>query len=259
MLYFRYVKMQIKSLLQHRASMWLNTLGQFLVSAFAFLGMYLLFQRFQTIAGWTFGEAALCFAVVSMAFALTECFARGFDLFSLMVKSGDFDRLLLRPRGTILQVLGSSFELQRLGRLAESVAVLVIALSVLDATWNFAKVVTLILMIFSGVAIFTGIFIMGGALSFVTVEGIEVVNIFTHGGREIAQYPLTIYPKWVMQFFTFVIPFGSFNYLPLLFVTGRAAENVALYMLSPLLGVVFLLPCILVWHLGVRKYLSTGN
>jgi ABC-2 type transport system permease protein len=245
--------------MQHRASMWLNTLGQFLVSMFAFLGMYLLFERFHTVAGWTFGEAALCFAVVSMAFSITECFVRGFDLFSMMVKSGDFDRLLLRPRGTVLQVLGSSFELSRFGKLVESVAVLIIALSVMDTTWNFAKMVTLILMIFSGVAIFTGIFIMGAALSFVTVEGIEVVNIFTDGGREIAQYPLTIYPKWVMRFFTFVIPFGSFNYLPLLFVTGRAAENVALYMLSPLLGMLFLIPCILVWHFGVRRYLSTGN
>jgi ABC-2 type transport system permease protein len=62
-----------------------------------------------------------------------------------------------------------------------------------------------------------------------------------------------------MRFFTFIIPFGSFNYLPLLYLTGRATEHGTLYMLSPLLGMVFLIPWLLIWNLGVKRYLSTGN
>ena len=60
MLYFKYVRMVIKSFMQYRASLWLTTIGQFFVSFFAFVGMYLLFERFDNIAGWTFGEVALC-------------------------------------------------------------------------------------------------------------------------------------------------------------------------------------------------------
>jgi ABC-2 type transport system permease protein len=180
-------------------------------------------------------------------------------MFSSFVNSGSFDRILLRPRGTVLQILGSNFEITRVGRLSESVIVLIIALSLLDVTWSAPKIITLVLMILSGVSIFTGIFILGATVCFFTVEGLEFINIFTDGGREIAQYPLTIYPKWVMRFFTFIIPFGSFNYLPLMYITGRASENVALYMLSPVMGMAFLLPCLAVWRFGVRRYLSTGN
>lgn len=42
-----------------------------------------------------------------MAFTLTECFARGFDVFPQLIKSGDLDRILLRPKSEIFQVLTS--------------------------------------------------------------------------------------------------------------------------------------------------------
>lgn len=259
MLYFKYVRMVIRSHFQYRLSMCLNVIGQFFVSFFAFAGMWLLFERFGSIGGWTFGEAALCYAVAQTAFAVTECFARGFDLFQNFIRTGSFDRIMLRPQSVILQVLGSNFEISRIGRLAQSLTVLVIAISRLDTDWNVLKGFTLAFMVFSGVFIFTGIFMLGATVCFWTVEGLEVVNIFTDGGREIAQYPLTIYNKWLMRFFTFIIPFGSFNYLPLLYLTDRADGSGWLYMLTPLLGVVFLAPCVLVWHAGVRHYQSTGS
>lgn len=251
--------MVIKSFLQYRLSMGLTIVGQFFVSFFAFAGMYLLFERFGTIGGWTFGEVAICFAVVQTAFASSECFARGFDMFRGFIVTGSFDRILLRPRSTILQILGSNFEITRIGRLVQSFVVLGIAASSLQINWTCVKVFTLIFMILSGIFIFTGIFILGATVCFFTVEGLEFINIFTDGGREIASWPLTIYPKWIVRFFTFIIPFGCFNYMPLLFLVGRAGGNEILFMLTPLIGMLFILPCILIWRLGVKHYLSTGN
>jgi ABC-2 type transport system permease protein len=59
------------------------------------------------------------------------------------------------------------------------------------------KAVTLFFMITSGVLIFTGIYMLAATMCFWTVQGLEVANIFTDGGREMAQYPLNIYQKWV--------------------------------------------------------------
>jgi ABC-2 type transport system permease protein len=68
---------------------------------------------------------------------------------------------------------------------------------------------------------------------------------------------MTIYSRWLRRFFTFIIPYGCFNYLPLLYLTGRS--NNALYALAPLPGIVFIVPCLLLWNYGVRHYMSTGN
>lgn len=100
---------------------------------------------------------------------------------------------------------------------------------------------------------------LAATLCFWTIQGLEVVNIFTDGGREMAQYPLNIYHKWVTKFFTFVIPFGCVNYLPLLYVLGRSDGESILYMLAPIAGIVFIFPCLLVWQFGVKHYRSTGS
>jgi ABC-2 type transport system permease protein len=258
-LFFRYLQILFKSQMQYRASFWMLTAGQFLVPLSMFAGMYFLFERFGEIRGWTFPEAALCFAVIHLSFSLSECFARGFDAFSGLIVSGDFDRLLVRPRSTVLQVLGSKFEFTRIGRLTQAFAVLVWAVGALPLAWNVWKIATLLLMIAAGVLIFTGIFMLAATLCFWTVQGLEVANIFTDGGREMAQYPLNIYERWVTRFFTFVVPFGCVNYYPLLYLLDKQEGNDALHMLAPLAGCAFIIPCLIVWRIGVRHYRSTGS
>ncbi len=245
--------------MQYRTSFWLLSFGQFFIPFSVFAGLYFLFERFGQLSEWNFFEVALCFAVIHMAFAISECFARGFDVFSSLVGNGEFDRLLVRPRSTVVQVLGSKFEFTRFGRLIQSLLVLGWAVTNLSIEWSIIKGFTLLLMIVSGVFIFAGIFILAATMCFWTIQGLEVVNIFTDGGREMAQYPLNIYQKWVTRFFTFVIPFGCVNYLPLLFILDKTDGNELLYMLSPLAGIIFILPCLLVWQFGVKHYRSTGS
>lgn len=258
-LYFKYLLIHFKSQMQYRTSFWLLSIGQFFIPFSIFAGLYFLFERFGQIKGWQFFEVALCFAIIHMAFSLSECFARGFDMFSGLVVKGEFDRLLVRPRSTFVQVLGSKFEFTRVGRLLQSLIVLVWALSNLPIEWSAIKAITLVLMIVSGVFIFTGIYMLAAAMCFWTVQGLEVASIFTDGGREMAQYPLNIYQKWVARFFTYVIPFGTVNYLPLQSILGKADGNELIHMLTPVLGSLFILPCLLVWQFGVRHYRSTGS
>ncbi|XID95494.1 ABC transporter permease [Paenibacillaceae bacterium WGS1546] len=258
-LFGKYILILFKSQMQYRTSFWLLSFGQFFIPFSVFAGLYILFDRFGQIQGWDFFEVALVFGVIHMAFAVAECFARGFDMFSELIVTGGFDRLLVRPRSTVLQVLGSKFEFTRVGRLLQSAVVLGWAISRVDADWTPLKAVTLLLMIASGVAIFAGIFVLMATMCFWTVQGLEVGNIFTDGGREMAQYPLDIYQKWVTRFFTYVIPFGCVNYLPLQYILGKTDGNGFLYMLAPLAGCLFIVPCLLVWSFGVRRYRSTGS
>lgn len=257
MLYWKYVKILFKSQLEYRTSFILLSIGQIFVPFSVFLGIYFLFQRFQEIKGWSLWEVALCYGIIHIAFSLTECFARGFDNFSRLVVTGDFDRILVRPRSTIVQVLGSQFEFTRIGRLFQAVVIFIIALTKVQIDWNIIKILTFILMIISGIFIFAGIYMIGATICFFTIEGLEVINILTDGGREISQYPINIYKDWVKKLFTFVIPYGVVNYLPLLYVLGK--NNQVIYAFTPLLGILFIIPCILIWNYGVKHYLSTGS
>ena len=124
-LYFKYLGILLKSTMQYKASFFLSCLGQFLLTCNSAAALYFLFARFQSIKGFSFGEVIFCYSIMQLSFAITESYARGFDTFSTLIITGDFDRILLRPRNLPLQVLGSKFEFSRIGRLLIAVVLLV--------------------------------------------------------------------------------------------------------------------------------------
>ena len=237
----------------------MTAIAQFLAPFAAFAGMFLLFERFDHIQGWTRDEVFVCFAVIGASFAISTCFARGFDSFDKMIRAATFDRVLVRPRSAALQVLGSGFDLKRIGHLLQAMIVMAIALTGAGIAWNPMRVIMLVNMVVGGTLIFSGVYMLQAAAAFWTIEALEVGNIFTHGMKEHASYPLSIFPKWITTFFTFIIPFGTVNYLPLQSLVGRIDGNGWFYAFLPLIGGLFIVPCMLLWRVGVRKYSSAGS
>lgn len=256
-LYLKYLSILLKSRMQYKASFVMSSLGQFLVSFTTFLGVYFMFSRFHSVNGFSFSEVLICFAVMLMAFSLTECFARGFDVFPRLIRSGELDRILVRPRSVIFQVLTSNMEFSRIGRLLQAVLVLAYAIPTCGVIWTYDKILTAILMVIGGVAVFTGLFILYAGISFFTIEGLEFMNIFTDGSLEFGKYPISIYGEGVLRIFTYVVPIALFQYYPFLYLIGRS-DRIGLIFL-PLLGIVFLLPCYGFFRFGLRKYQSAGS
>lgn len=256
-LYGRYVSVTVRSMMQYKTSFLLSVIGQFLVSFNVFLGIFFLFQRFSGVKGFTYQEVLLCFSVMLMEFSLAEMFARGFDAFGSLVKSGEFDRIMVRPRSPILQVLGSRFELTRIGRMLQAVVMFVYGISVSGVEWTFARVVTLLCMFVGGTALFSGLFLIYASLCFFTLEGLEFMNVFTDGAREYGKYPVSVYGKRMLQFCTFIIPYALVQYYPLLYLLGRVKNGV--YIFLPLAACLFLIPCYGLWRLGMHHYQSAGS
>lgn len=256
-LYVHYLSMLLKSQMQYKASFFMTALGQFLTSFTAFLGVFFMFDRFHSVSGFSFSEVLICFAVVLMAFSTAECFVRGFDAFPRLIRSGNLDRILVRPRNIIFQVLTSNMDFSRIGRFLQAAVMLAYAIPTCGVIWTPDKALTLVLMLIGGIAVFSGLFVLYAGISFFTIEGIEFMNIFTDGSREFGKYPLSIYGEGVLKFYTFVIPVALFQYYPLLYLIGRT-ENFA-YSLLTLLGFVFIAPCYWFFCFGLRKYQSTGS
>jgi len=249
--------------MQFRASFIMLSVGSFLTSGIEILGIWALFDRFKSLGGWRLEEVALFYGLVNVAFAVAEAVARGFDTFPELVKSGDFDRLLLRPRSTAMQVAARELQLMRLGRFAQGLIVLLWATTALDVDWTLARASLVVLTIAGGGCLFGGLFVLQATLAFWTTEGLEVMNSFTYGGTETGQYPLSIYRPWFRRFFTFVVPLACVTYFPALAILGRddpmVGSPVWFQWLAPLIGLAFLLVSLQVWKLGVRHYASTGS
>ncbi len=255
-LYWKYFMIQLKSKMEYKTSFLLTCIGQFLVSFQVFLGIYFMFRRFSSVEGFTYEEVLLCFGITLMEFSLAESVARGFDLFPILVRKGEFDRIMVRPRNEILQVLGSRIEFTRIGRMLQAVVMFAYGISASHVAWTPAKVLTVLFMLLGGTAVFSGLFLLFAAVCFFTLEGLEIFNIFTDGAREYGKYPINIYGRRVLLICTFVIPYALVQYYPLLFLLDRGK---GWYGLLPFAAFLFLLPCFGAWKCGVRHYTSCGS
>ena len=261
-LYGRYASISLRGQLEYRASFVMQAVGQFFVTGLEFVGVLMLFKRFGQIRGWTLYEVAFLYGLISISHAVADAVTRGFDVFDTMVKYGEFDRILLRPRSTVLQLFGQELTLRRVGRLTQGIAVLLFALHGLDIEWSVGRVLMLLFTVASGACVFAGLIVLQATSAFWTTEGLEMWNAFTYGGVSMSQYPIAIYRSWFRRVFTFVIPLACINYFPGVAILGRPdplGTPVMVQWLAPLAGPLFLVVSLQVWKFGVRHYQSTGS
>jgi ABC-2 type transport system permease protein len=104
--------------------------------------------------------------------------------------------------------------------------------------------------------------VVQGAISFWTIESLEVANVLTYGGVQATQFPLDLYERWLRRFLTYAVPLACVAYFPVVTLLGRPDPLGApswLGYVSPAAGFAFLALSSVAWRAGVRHYTSTGS
>jgi ABC-2 type transport system permease protein len=260
----RLIQIQVRSQMQYRFGFWVDLIGTGLFSAGAILSFYVALTRFGSIGGWTLGEVAFLYGMIEIGFGLMDLIFGGFDPdeFSIAVRQGTFTQVLLRPIGLWTQVLGSKFIMRRLGRCIQGILVLLIAVSVANITWTPLKLLYLPLVLLAQVLCYGSLFVVGAALTFFTIERVEAMNIVTYGSTEMTQYPMSVYPLWLRNVFTFIVPTIFMNYYPALYFLDKPDPlgfPAAAPFFAPFVSIAMLCISYVIWRFGLRHYQGTGS
>jgi ABC-2 type transport system permease protein len=262
-LWLHFVAVSIKSQAQYPMSAVLLAVGQFLATVIEIVAVWALFDRFGSVRGWTFAEVAVFYGMVHVMFGASALLTRGVeDIGTEFVRTGTFDRLLLRPRSVMLQLIGHDFRLGRFGRLAQGMMVLLIGTQLAEIDWSVSDVLLMLWAIAGGIALFFGLFVLQATMSFWTIESLEVVHVLTYGGVQAAQYPLSLYNDWLRSLLTFVVPLACVAYYPVLTLLDRPdplGGPVWLGYVAPLAGFAFGALSLVAWRFGIRHYTSAGG
>lgn len=259
MLFWKLIAVSIRSQMQYPASFLMLTAAHFLGTFVDVLGIWILFKRFSMVKGWTLCEVGLIYGIVQMGFALAEAFARGFDIFSQLVKRGEFDQMLLRPLSPLMQIATYEVQIMRVGRFLQGFSVLVWSLTQLSFPFLSIHTLVVFLSILGTASLFYGLFIIQATISFWTIETLELMNIATYGGLQTGQYPMSVYNKSFRLLFTLLIPLACVAYYPIATLLRHETIPFYLGMMTPLAGFVFLYLACRIWRFGVRHYCSTGS
>lgn len=255
-LYRKFLAMHFKSAMAYPSSFFLFCFGRLSVFVTTMLSTVFIVTRFDTVGGYTLPDVLLGYGVVLSGFSIAECFGRGFDHFATTMREASFDRLLVRPRGLVFQVICSDLRPGGLVSLLQGLMMIGYAVVTGSIVWTFGRICTLALMVIGSTVVFFGIFMIYATLCFFTLDGLEVMSILNHGLQEHGKYPFGVYGKGILMLLTFVVPIALTQHWPLQYLIGRAP---AWYGLLPVAALLFLIPCRLLWGFGVRHYHSTGS
>lgn len=261
-MYRAYAAQSLKSQLEYRGSFIFQGLAQFFLISAEYLGVWSLFHRFGSIGGWSLEEISLFYGMVSIGFALSQTVSGGFERAGELIRSGELDRILTRPRSTELQLFGMDLSLRRSGRLVTGILVLLYGIGELKLEISLPVAFVFFWTLAGTASLFCGLMLIQAGISIWTIETLEIMNTLTYGGQETARYPLPVYSAPFRRFFTYVVPLGCVSYYPVLFILGKAdplGSPSWIQPLTPAAGFLFFAAALLFWRFALRHYQSTGS
>ena len=261
-LYWKSMGILLKSQLQYPASFIMQTLAQLVMEGGELLAVILIVDRFDSLNQWMPGDLYFFFGMMSVTFYLTEFLGRGVTgAFPSMVRSGQLDTLLLRPRGVLTQVLCSAIDPRRVACIAVGTAALILGSKMAGVEWTLLKALALSESILLGVMLVLGLFLIEAVLCIHSVKSVELTNALTYGGRSACQYPIDIFPGSLRVLFTVIAPFALTLHVPAAYILGKPLYGWPAWtaFVTPLAGAAAFWMLYAVFQKAMKFYRSTGN
>lgn len=264
LLYFLYCRTSIKSWFQYRVDAFLRAFAVMMREATAIIVIYITFLSFKNIDGWSLNELLFLYSFLFLTYGIFVIFFTGLRDFQDLIIKGDFDRLMIRPRGVLFQVLASNSDwFAAMGHGTLGIIVFVYSATRLEVTWDFSKIILAICCIVSGVLIQGAIFLVFASLSFFIVKTDNIKDVLYWNIKSFMGYPISIYPRTIQCFVVYIIPLAFVNYFPAQLIMGIVKEgNIfpSFYtIVSSVIGIVLYLIGYFVWRVSIKHYSSTGS
>lgn len=253
-LLFAFLVQYFKVRLAQPLELLLETIITVLADVANVLVLLVIIKSSKFILNWSGHENMLLFGYMLLTGTISE-FAIG-NVRSLgadYIRTGKLDLLLVRPISTFLQLMIGEIRINQLG--SALIGIIICIVEIINLKLSLWAIPVLLFGIVPAIAILVGIVSIISATDFWSKSPLNPLHII-EDVRQLAYYPLQIYP--------FVIKFILYTVLPFAF-TGYVQVSVALGKLSYyylaislIVSVVIILISIILWNRGIKKYESAG-
>jgi ABC-2 type transport system permease protein len=257
-LYWLFVKNRIKILLEYRVNFLIGATSTIFMQAAGLLAVWVVMNQIPNLDGWSLPEILLIFGLITLAKSINHMFAD--NLWTLgrdYVRTGTFDRFLVRPVNPLFHLLADRFCHDGIGNFLVGLALVLVAAPQLGIVWDVPAIAYLALMVISGGFIFIALNLITSVSGFWLMDSVPVTRVIFEM-HEFAKYPLTIYPRAIGALLTLLIPYGFASFYPASYLLGRNVAP-ALAWGAPLVAVFLLSIAMGVWRFGLKHYSSTGT
>jgi ABC-2 type transport system permease protein len=252
---------QARSQMQYRFNFAAMIISMVLTYGGQFVNLFWVTERFKTIGGWRLEEVVLLYSMAILAWGVAVSFFFNLQGFEEQIRSGTFDRALLRPMNPLLHVLGSQSPIGGIGQFVFSIAAFTFAFNATGLSLTPVKLIYVVLTALGGGLILGAAMISVATLAFWTTRTYTFYWSIVYPARQLVNYPVSIYHRALQLVLTFVVPFAFINYFPAHVLLERTSELTlpALAWGTPVVGVVIITVVYGFWKWGTRFYTGTGS
>ena len=256
-LYWLFLIQRLKILMEYRANFLIGASSTVFLQASSLLTIWVVMRQIPSLNGWSYDEVLLIYGLVTLAKSINHMFAD--NLWTVgrdYIRSGGFDRFLVRPIDPLFHLLADRFCHDGVGNFLVGVVLVAKSATALGIALNPQHLLYVLMAALSGGAIFIALNLITCVSAFWIMDSVPVTRV-VFDNHLFAQYPLTIYPKAIGIWLTWMIPYGFASFYPASYLLGRNVG--ALAWLGPAVAAGLLVLGYRVWLFGLRHYASTGS
>ncbi len=247
---------------QYRGNLLLTLAGGVAYQGAGLAFLWVVVDRFGALGGWRPAEIAFLYGMRLTSHGLSVIFGNQLHNLDLCVRTGEFDRYLLRPAGELTQLLTRGVHLPAFGDLGLGLAVLAVAAPGAGIDASPAALLFLLLAVVGGTLVEGGCQLAVAAFSFRMLSTVGLRMFIDDVMNNFGTYPMKVFPPATRLALTFVLPLAFVAYLPagvLLGRTGGLHVTPWLAFGAPLAGPLIAAAAHRLWRSQLRHYQGTGT
>ncbi len=256
-LYWYFLMQRFKILMEYRVNFVIGASSTFILQIAGLLTIWVIMAQIPSLNGWSLSEILLVYGLLTLSKSITHMFAD--NLWTVgqdYIRTGDFDRFLVRPIDPLFHLLADRFCHDGIGNFLVGAALVAQSTAALGIAWTPLNLDYLVIAVLTGGAIFIALNLITSVSAFWIMDSIAVTQVIFNL-HEFAKYPLSIYNRGIGVLLTWVIPYGLASFYPASYLLGR--DIGPLVWIGPLVAAVLLILSYRLWLFGLTHYSSTGS
>ncbi|NIA22701.1 MAG: hypothetical protein GWP03_00815 [Proteobacteria bacterium] len=257
-LWFSFFKISFSKEVEYRMDFLLQCLGYFLWFLFTIIFFKIIYSHVSSIGGWNFYQTLYLIGINQIIIYIYQgLFLRNFSNFSLLVRKGELDHLLLKPID--LQFISTlrNIDIRAFFLLPFPIILIFYSTSHLQLNLSFSSYFLLLFLIFLGLLLryIIGFFIVIFAIWMGNVSSLSALqNEFL----KYAGYPASIYKGASAIIFTYIIPIVLIANLPAGVILGKL-KNPAEMVIYTILFTLIVFFLVRIFFYKAIKYYSSAS
>ncbi len=223
--------------------------------------VWVVLDKFKNMNGWSLYEIGFMYALAKVSTSLVMTVFSILFAMDMLINLGEIDRLLLRPKSPFILFIFQRFDIVSVGDILAGLLILIYCAARVGIAWSLPNILLLAVTVTAASMIYFSLLFLTGTTAFWFLKSGSLREFINTVFNIFSPYPVDIYSKGIQIILTTLLPFAFIYYYPSLHYLNKNSQVFPGWVsyCAPVVAALFTGISLLIWHLGLKSYKSSGT